>query len=137
MGDLPIVSHPEIKYGRFTGLSWVVQPLSFQDISGLPTGPRQFTHRSLQNSCDKSYGLLPVISQHVPSELSDPFGESPRRWQRRASQAEGDDDDKGGRWQHGAEEEMMTLVRVVAKEGDSGMGLYRQMATTMIEEEEL
>ncbi|RWW72980.1 hypothetical protein BHE74_00019176 [Ensete ventricosum] len=59
------------------------------------------------------------------------------RWQRGASQAKGDDDDKGGRWQHGAEEEMMTLVRVVAKEGDSDMGLYRQMAAATIEEEEL
>ncbi|RWV96103.1 hypothetical protein BHE74_00031151 [Ensete ventricosum] len=32
---------------------------------------------NLRHSCGKSSGLFPVISRHAPSELSDPFGESP------------------------------------------------------------
>ncbi|RWW20977.1 hypothetical protein BHE74_00032001 [Ensete ventricosum] len=33
--------------------------------------------RSLQHSCGKSSGLLPVIFRRAPNELPNPFGESP------------------------------------------------------------
>ncbi|RWV86328.1 hypothetical protein GW17_00051791 [Ensete ventricosum] len=37
---------------------------------------------SLRYSCDMSFGLLQAISQRIPNELLDPFGESPSELRR-------------------------------------------------------
>ncbi|RRT41789.1 hypothetical protein B296_00010667 [Ensete ventricosum] len=74
--------------------AWVAQSSEHQCTSDLLVGPGRVNRRkypdywlklrpnfrqfgNLWHSCGKSSGLLPVISRRAPSELPDPFGESP------------------------------------------------------------
>ncbi|RWV92872.1 hypothetical protein GW17_00044711 [Ensete ventricosum] len=45
--------------------------------AALKLRPNFHQSSNLQHSCGKSSGLPPLISRHAPSELPNPFGESP------------------------------------------------------------